>query len=123
MKKIAVRPANEIEISFNDKKMLATFNIKAMRYMLEALSEKGKRVSEIPIEEFGAVVIYSGIKVNDPEFTMEEAVALALSINPADLESIIKDYNQSAGIMDIETEEELTKKIIAQMLVGLAKSK
>jgi len=123
MKKIAVRPANEVEITFNDRTMLATFNVKAMRYMMEALAEKNKTVSDIPIEEFGAIVIYSGVKANDPDFTLEEANALALSINPADLEGIIHDYTESAGIMDQETEEAVSKKIMAQILMGLAKSK
>ena len=123
MKKITARPANEIEIQFTDETtLLATFNIKAMRYMMEELSEKQKAATEIPIEEFGAVVIYSGIKVNNPEFTIEEANALALSINPADLNEIIHSYNESTGIMDPETEEAVTKKVIAQILTGLAKS-
>lgn len=123
MKKITARPANEIEIQFTDETtLLATFNIKAMRYMMEELSEKQKAAAEIPIEEFGAVVIYSGIKVNNPEFTIEEANALALSMNPADLNEIIHSYNESTGIMDPETEEAVTKKVIAQILTGLAKS-
>lgn len=123
MRKITARPANEIEIQFTDETtLLATFNIKAMRYMMEELSEKQKAAAEIPIEEFGAVVIYSGIKVNNPEFTIEEANALALSMNPADLNEIINSYNESTGIMDHETEEAVTKKVIAQILTGLAKS-
>ncbi|RFZ78792.1 hypothetical protein DS742_11825 [Lacrimispora amygdalina] len=123
MKKIAVRPANEIEIQFSDNvTMLATFNIRAMRYMMELLYEKEKVASDIPIEEFGAIIIYSGIKVNNPEFTIEEANAMALSMNPADLNEIIHNYNESTGIMDQETEEAVTKKVIAQILTGLAKS-
>lgn len=123
MKKITARPANEIEIQFSDNvTMLATFNIKAMRYMMELLYEKEKTASDIPIEEFGAIIIYSGIRVNNPEFTIEEANALALSMNPADLNEIINSYNESAGIMDPETEEAVTKKVIAQILTGLAKS-
>lgn len=123
MKKITARPANEIEIQFSDNvTMLATFNIKAMRYMMELLYEKEKIASDIPIEEFGAIIIYSGIRVNNPEFTIEEANALALSMNPADLNEIINSYNESAGIMDSETEEAVTKKVIAQILTLLAKS-
>lgn len=123
MRKITARPANEIEIQFaDDVTMLATFNIRAMRYMMELLYEKEKIASDIPIEEFGAIIIYSGIKVNNPEFTIEEANALALSMNPADLNEIINSYNESAGIMDPETEEAVTKKVIAQILTGLAKS-
>jgi len=123
MKKITARPANEIEIQFaDDTIMLATFNIKAMRYMMEMLYEKEKVAADIPIEEFGAVIIYSGIKANNPEFTIEEANALALSMNPADLNEIINSYNESTGIMDQETEEAVTKKVIAQILTGLAKS-
>lgn len=123
MKKITARPANEIEIQFaDDTIMLATFNIKAMRYMMEMLYEKEKVAADMPIEEFGAVIIYSGIKANNPEFTIEEANALALSMNPADLNEIINSYNESTGIMDQETEEAVTKKVIAQILTALAKS-
>lgn len=123
MRRMTARPANKIEIQFVDGTvMLATFNVLAMRYMMELLYEKEKTASDIPIEEFGAIIIYSGIKVNNPDFTIEEANAMALSMNPADLNEIINYYSDSAGIMDSETKEAVTKKVIAQILTALAKS-
>lgn len=90
--------------------------------MQEELIKLNQSVTEIPIEEFGAIVLYSGIKVNHTDYTIEEAKALAMSIRPADLNEIITDYLDSTGSMDKEMEDAITKKVIAQMLVGLAKS-
>lgn len=122
MKKIAVAPANEVEIVFNDRSFIATFNMRAVCYMQEELIKLNQSVTEIPTEEFGAIVLYSGIKVNHTDYTIEEAKALAMSIRPADLNEIITDYLDSSGSMDKEMEDAITKKVIAQMLVGLAKS-
>lgn len=122
MRKISVRPANEVEINFIDKTFLATFNMVAMRHMMEALSKKTEGLEEIPVEEFGAIILYSGIKVNEPDFTIEEANALALSMNPADLQEVIRDYTESTTGIDTETEEAISKKVIAQILMRLAKS-
>ena len=122
MRKISVRPANEVEINFIDKTFLATFNMVAMRHMMEALSKKNEGLEEIPVEEFGAIILYSGIKVNEPDFTIEEANALALSMNPADLQEVIRDYTESTTGIDTETEEAISKKVIAQILMRLAKS-
>ena len=60
--------------------------------------------------------------MNHTDYTIEEAKALAMSIRPADLNEIITDYLDSSGSMDKEMEDAITKKVIAQMLVGLAKS-
>lgn len=122
MKKIAAAPANEVEILFNDRSFLATFNMKAVCYMQEELIKLNRSVSEIPIEEFGAIVLYSGIKVNHPDYTMEEARALAMSIRPTDLNEILSEYLDSSGMLDKEMDNAVAKKMIAQMLTGLAKS-
>lgn len=122
MRKIAVSPANEVEILFNDKTFTATFNMKAVCYMQEELIKRNKDLTEIPMEEFGAIVLYSGIKVNHEDYTMEEARALVFAIRPADLNEIISDYLDSSGLADKELNETVAKKVIAQMLVGLAKS-
>ena len=122
MRKIAVAPANEVEIQFSDKSFVATFNMKAICYMQEELIRLNKDMEEIPIVEFGAIVLYAGIKANQEDYTMEEARALALAIRPADLNDIISDYLDSAGVVDKELDDAIAKKVIAQMLVGLAKS-
>ena len=107
---IAVAPANEVEIVFNDRSFIATFNMRAVCYMQEELIKLNQSVTEIPIEEFGAIVLYSGIKVNHTDYTIEEAKALAMSIRPADLNEIITDYLDSSGSMDKEMEDAITKK-------------
>lgn len=117
-KRITAMPAEEIIIAFNDKELIATFNMLAIGYMQEKLMEPGNK--NLSITEFGSLVLYGGIKVNNADFTMEEARALALSIRPTDLNGIIEAYMESTGA-DNEILDEAKKKIMIQMLSGLAK--
>ncbi|MGL6221035.1 MAG: hypothetical protein ACRC36_23565 [Lacrimispora sphenoides] len=119
-KKITALPAEEICIEFKDKELIATFNMKAVGYMQqELLKKKNKKNS---ILEFGSVVLYGGIKANNPDFTIEEARALALTMNPSSLNEIIEAYTESAGATaESELLDEAKKKILVQMLTNLAK--
>lgn len=117
-KRITALPAEEIIIEFNDKELTATFNMLAVGYMQEELAKPGS--NKLSIVEFGILVLYSGIKVNDPDFTIEEARALALTMSPVSLNEIIESYMKSAGTEN-EMVEEAKKKIVAQMLMRLSK--
>ena len=114
MKKICVQKANEIEIEFNDKSYVATFNMESVMYMQMELQKTG--IEKIPYQRFAAVALYSGIKVNHEEFSMDEAVALIMTMRPADVNKIVEEYTYSInGISPAENEEAL-KKALAQIM-------
>ena len=113
-KKICVQEADEVEILFKDKTYLATFNMRAVGYMQEALQEcKDQNLS---YEHFSALILYSGLMVNHPDITKEEASAMVLTMRPADMEEIVDSYTRSFNGFDKKENEELLKKAIAQML-------
>lgn len=117
-KRITALPTEEVVIEFNDKEFLATFNMLAVGYMQEELTKPGS--PKLSVVEFGVLVLYSGIKVNNPEFTIEEARAMALTMSPISLNEIIESYMESAGTEN-ELVEEAKKKIIARMLLNISK--
>ncbi|WP_143318926.1 hypothetical protein [Clostridium sp. HBUAS56010] len=119
-RRITAMPVEEIIIAFNDKEMVATFNMKAVSYMQQELFKSKKKKNSIT--EFGSLVLYGGIKANDPNFTIEEARALALTINPSSLNEIIEAYTESIGASaENELLDEAKKKILAQMITNLVK--
>ena len=118
MKTINVLPVEELVIKFKDGKTYkASFNMLAVGYMQQTLLSKD--VEDISVMEFGAVVLYGTIKANEPDFTLDEARALALAMRPADLNDIIREYMDSMGA-DNELAKESQKKVIAQMLTKMA---
>lgn len=117
-KKVTALPAEEVVIQFNDKELKATFNMLAIGYMQEELAKPGNK--KLTISEFGGLVLYGGIKANDPDFTIEEARALAFAVSPVSLNEIIESYMKSAGTEN-EMMDEAKKKIVAQMFMNLTK--
>lgn len=123
-KTINVQPANEILISFRDKQFLCTFNMRAMTYLNEELYRMEKQADTLCSEHFAAILLYAGIKANHPDYTIDEATALALTVRPVDVNDIISLFNESNGnAVDEELEDSIAKKIIAQVLVNMAKLK
>ena len=49
---------------------------------------------------------------------MEEANTLALTMRPHDLQEILEEYAKSANGVDLQEQDEKTKKMIAQILKG-----
>lgn len=115
-KTICVQEANEVDIAFNDRTYTATFNMKSVLYMQQELSRH--RLENLPYEHFAALVLYSGIKVNTPDYTMDEAAALALTIRPFDLQEIVEEYVQSMDGVSMIEKDEQAKKVLAQILEG-----
>ena len=116
-KKICVREADEIELKFSDRTYVATFNMRAVGYMQEALQETG--VEKISYEHFAALTLYSGLKVNHPDITLEEAKAMILTMVPSDVEEVVESYTHSIYGISVEENEEKLKKAIAQMITCL----
>lgn len=113
---ICVEEANEVEIVFKDRTYLATFNMVSVKYMQEEIQKCG--LKNLPYEHFAALALYSGIKVNHPDFTVEEANALALTMRPSDMALIINEYTHSINGASVQENEEELKKVIAQILGG-----
>nr|DAO16734.1 MAG TPA: tail assembly chaperone protein [Caudoviricetes sp.] len=113
-KKICVQEADEVEIRFKDKIYLATFNMKAVGYMQEAL--QALKIENLSYEHFAGLTLYAGLRVNHPDITEEEANAMALTMRPSDMSEIIESYVQSVNGVSIAENEEALKKAIAQML-------
>lgn len=113
-KRICVQEADEVEILFKDKTYLATFNMRAVGYMQEALQRcKDENLS---YEHFASLILHSGLMVNHPDITEEEAAAMVLTMRPADMEEIVDSYTRSVNGFDKKENEEMLKKAIAQML-------
>lgn len=115
-KTICVEEANEIDIVFKDRTYTATFNMKSVLYMQNEIAKTG--LTSLSYEHFMALALYSGIKVNHPDFTMEEANALALTVRPVDLFSIINEYVKSSQGIEISEKDENLKNLLAQILKG-----
>ncbi len=117
-KKICVQEADEVEIRFRDRSYLATFNMRAIRFLQEVLQDT--KLEDISYEHFAAIVLFSGIKVNHPDITEEEANAMALTMRPSDIGEIVESYVKSVNGIGISENEEKLKKAIAQMIGGKA---
>lgn len=115
MRKICAQRANEIAIQFEDREFVAKFNMESVMYMQEELQKVG--MDNISFQHFAAIALYSGIKVNVKEFTMDEAVAMVMNMRPSDISAVVDEYSQSVNGLDVAQNEEQLKKAVAQMLV------
>lgn len=111
MKKITVKEAPEIEIQFKDFSYIATFNVRAAQYTQEALEEHEGTPSAA---QNAAYILYSGIRVNHPEFTIEEANALVMQMHTQDVSAITEIYYDAMGIDIKEIQETYAKKTMAR---------
>lgn len=119
MKTIKVKPIEEIEFVLNDKKILCSFNMLAMAHMQEAITSLDCRLDEISTARLVGMMLYAGIKANDDSFTMEEANALAMQLDPGSYREIISSYEKAVvGDMDEKDHEQL-KKLMAQYLASV----
>lgn len=115
-KKICVQEADEVEIRFRDKTYLATFNMRAVGYMQEALQEI--KIDNLSYEHFSGLTLYAGLRVNHPDITQEEANAMVLTMRPSDMDEIIESYVQSVNGVGMKESEAMLKKAVAQMIGG-----
>ena len=97
MKTIKVKPIDPIQIQLKDKAYTCTFSMMGMAYMQEEL---GNLKCNSPAR-MTALILYSGIRPNEPDFTIEEANALAVQMGPSHYSDIIGAYNEAIyGSMD-----------------------
>ena len=115
---VNVKPVQEILIKLKDKEYVCSFNMLAMANMQEALGTlvDGENISNISPAHMCAFVLYSGIKANNEDFTMDEAKALAMQMGPGAYGEIIGLFNDSVTDSMNEKDKKQLKKIIAQMM-------
>lgn len=121
MKTIKVKPIDPIQIQLNDKEYICTFSMLGMAYMQEELGKLEGKLNEISPARMTALILYSGIKPNEPEFTIEEANALAVQMGPSHYSDIIGAYNEAIYDSMDQSGQDKLKKAIAQYLLNAKK--
>lgn len=117
MKSIKVKPVESVCIELKDKKYIWTPNMACMaNYQEEIVKLGATKLKEVSAARNAAIILYAGIKVNEEDFTMEEAVALTMSMGMANYGDIISEFNNSFfDSLNMEDQVGL-KKIMAQMM-------
>ncbi len=118
MKKIVVKPLEPILIQFTDKEYICTFSMLSTAYMQEELGKLDCKLNEIAPAHMASIILYSGLKVNHPEITMEEANALAIQMGPSNYGDIIKEWNDAFYESMSDDDKKDIKKVIAQFMTN-----
>lgn len=117
MKTIKVKPVESICIELKDKEFIWTPNMACMANYQEEIVKLGfTKLADVPPARNAAIILYSGIKIHDENFTMEEAVALTMEMGAAHYGDIIGEFN-NAFFDSLNPEDQAgLKKIMAQMM-------
>ena len=120
---VNVKPVPEVLIKLKDKSYKCSFNMIAMANIQEALGtlEGEEHITNISPAHMCALVLYAGIKANDDSFTMPEAKALAMQMNPGSYGEIIGMFNDAVSDSMNEKDKAALKKMLAQKIYGSAK--
>lgn len=122
MKTINVKPVEDIEIRLKDKTYVCSFNMLTMAYLQEEIVKIRGTINEVSPAHTAALVLYAGIKTNEPDFTVEEANALALQMGPAHYEDIMANFNEAVFTSMSKKQDLAAKKLIAQYWENVKKS-
>lgn len=121
MKKIVCKPIESIQIELNDKEYICSFNMIAMANMQEELGKLDCNLDEISPARMASMILYSGIKANEPDFTMDEAVALAMNMGPANYGEVMSIYSEAVTNSMNAEEKAMQKKLMAQYVASVMK--
>lgn len=119
MKKIIVKPVEPILIQFNDKEYVCTFSMLSTAYFQEELGKLDVKLNEIAPAHMASIILYSGLKVNHPEITLDETKALAIQMGPSYYGDIIKEWNDAFYDSMSDEEQKLAKKQMAQFIAKI----
>ncbi len=122
MKTINVKPVEDISIRLKDKTYTCSFNMLTMAYLQEEIVKIKETISEVSPAHTAALILYAGIKTNEPDFTVEEANALALNMSPAHYAEIMGHFNESMLTSMSKEQDMAAKKMIAQYWNDVKKS-
>lgn len=121
MRTIKVKPVESICIELTDKKYICTFNMLAVAHLQEAINKIDGKFTDIPTARMVSLILYSGIKANQPDFTEEEAVALAMQMDPSCHGEILNIYNEAMFNSLDEKQQSMLKKLLARYLSNAEK--
>jgi hypothetical protein len=118
MKKIInVKPVTELELQFEDGKVICVvFDTEAVFNLTELDGGINSFMSEKSLPERCAKIIYAGAKTKQNEFTIEDARALVCELSPVTITEIMNEFNENMGVAKNEVQSELQKKLMKQFL-------
>lgn len=116
MKTIKVKPVEKMYIELKDRTYICAFNMAAMAIYNEEISKLDGEYTDIAPARHAAIVLYSGIRQGDDEFTMEEAVALTIDMGPGSYGQIMELFNASLMESLDDKQKAFAKKLTAQYI-------
>lgn len=119
MKTIKVKPVESICIEFTDRKYICSFNMLSTAYVQEELNKLDCRIDEVAPAQMASIVLYAGIKSNHEEFTIEEARALVIKMDPSCYGEILGSYSDAMFESMSDEKKKIAKKIMAQYLLNV----
>lgn len=122
MKTINVKPVEDIEIRLKGRTYICSFNMLTMAYLQEEIVKIKGTINEVSPAHTAALILYAGIKTNEPDFTVEEANALALNMSPAHYVEIMGHFNESMLTSMSKEQDMAAKNLIAQYWKDVKKS-
>lgn len=122
MRVIKVKPVESIHIELKDKEFIFTPNMACMaNYQEEIAKLEDVKLKDVSPARNAAIILYSGIKANQEDFTMEEAVALTQIMGPANYGDIIGAFNDSFYDSLSTGDKADLKKVMAQLMSNVEK--
>lgn len=118
-KKINVKPITELELCFEDGKIVElVFNTEALMNFTEIGEITNiSKLSKTNLPELCAKIIYSGAVVKDGNFTLDEARKIVSNLNVSTITEIIQEFNDN---MDTgENRAEYQKNLMREFLQNL----
>lgn len=116
MKTIKVKPVESYKIELTDRSFVCSFNMLAMAYFNEEIAKLDGTLGELSNAHLCALILYAGIKPNEPDFTMEEANALAVEMDPSMYGYFMSEFSNTLYESVPEKDKAVAKKLLAQHL-------
>jgi hypothetical protein len=122
MKKCCVKPVQSLELEFEDgKSLLLTFDMEALYHFYDIGEGISEIIEEKSVPKMCAKIIFASAVYNQPDFTLDQAIALVSNMSPVTITEIINEFTESMGSTKNEVQKELSKKMMEIFLEKLAK--
>jgi len=118
-KKITVKPITELELCFEDGKIIElVFNMEAlMRFTEVGEITDISKLTKTSLPELCSKIIYAGAIVKDDSFTLDEARKIVSNLDAGTVTEIIQEFT---GNMDTgENKAELQKNLMREFLLNM----
>jgi hypothetical protein len=112
-KSINVKPVTELELQFEDGKVICVVIDTKAFFNLGALKDEGLEFSEAdPLPEQCAKMVYAGAKSKQPDVTYEEVRAMVSDWSMGTITDIIFEFADGATSTKNGVQSELQKKLM-----------